>query len=581
MHRIRSHLLLLAAALMVAAMLPVPASAAATTLYVDGKTGSDSNSGRSAGDAFKTIAKAGATIPAGSAAGWTVVVQGYRDYVYRERPIPTAFSSYGSSAARIVFRAAGYAPGTTAAYVKPIVSGANLAPAAGQRWSTTSYAGVWRTPWTVEPYFFGRLTGTIKSALFQNNSTWLWEQTSLTALASRAKSGLGGFWWDRTAGQLYVSAVGSPGTATDPSKYTIDVIVRPTFYFKGTQGVRYVEVRGFEVRHSANGIAFDNGTDYSVAADNVLNSNFLMGATSAGVQTSSGPNQAVGNIISRNRGSWNTLQLIKIDEGSVNGTVCDNVAANNALRGIFVQGKAPGTTYTGYTSGITVCRNKLYAHKFNPTGSTYNNANGLTVANDARNVTLDNNDIWANDVGIHLTQERNGLTKLDNIVLRNNRVSGNRRFGLNIYDGVYGDGAGKVTVTKDTYWGNGTGVMVSQGSTNKTISQTTIHGSYADGLRVGVVNLPAARLTLSRSLVTGNGGYGMWLVTGSYATVSYTGFPGNKLGSIKGSASKTAVNTQAAGYLSTTTTSPTFLKISTTSYQYTAGPSRTPVGARY
>lgn len=573
--------LLLVAGLLAGLLVPLPASAAARTLYVDGKTGNDGNSGLSPGQAFKTIAAATATIPKGSAAGWTVIVQGYKDHIYRERPIPTDFASYGSSSARITFKAAGYAPGTTAPYARPIVSGAEVAPLPGNGWSSTSYAGVWRTPWTAEPYFFGKLTGTLKSAAFQNRSTWLWEQTSLSALANRAKSGLGGFWWDKSAKQLYVSAVGAVGSGTDPGRYTIDVIVRPTFYFKGTQGVRYIDVRGFEVRHSANGIAFDNGTDFSTAADNILNGNFLMGVTTAGVQTSSGPNQAVGNVVARNRGMWNTLQLIKIDEGSEKTTVCDNVAAYNALRGILVQGKAPGTTYTGFTSGITVCRNKLYGHKFNPTGSTYNNANGITVANNARYVTVDGNDIWNNDVGIHLTQERDGLTRLDNINLKNNRVSGNRRFGLNIYDGAYGDGAGKVTVTKDTYWGNGIGVMVSQGSTNKTISQTTVHGSYSDGLRVGVVNKPAARLTLTRSLISNNGGYGLWLVTGSSTTVSYTGFSSNRLGSIKGSPTKSWINTKAAGYLSTTTSHPSFLRIATSSYQYTAGPSKTPVGSRY
>ena len=35
--------------------------------------------------------------------------------------------------------------------------------------------------------------------------------------------------------------------------------------------------------------------------------------------------------------------------------------------------------------------------------------------------------------------------------------------------------------------------------------------------------------------MTNNGGYGLWLVTGSSASVSYSGFSGNKLGSIKGS----------------------------------------------
>lgn len=579
--RTRRLSVLLLAGLMAALMLPMTVAASAATLYVDGKTGNDSNTGLSTSSALKTIAKASSKIPAGSAAGWTVVVQGYTDYIYRERPVSTAFASYGSSAAHIVFRAAGYVPGSATGYVKPIVSGADAAPASGQHWTASSYSGVWKTPWATEPYFFGRLTGSLKTAIFQDGSGWLWEQSSASAVATRAKTGLGGFWWDKTNKWLYVSSI-APGTASkDPSKHKIEVIVRPSFYFKGDQGVKYVDVRGFEVRHSANGIAFDNGTDYSTAADNVLNGNFLMGATTAGVQTASGPNAAIGNNISRNRGSWNTLQLIKIDEGSTNTIVCDNSASNNALRGIIVQGRASGTGYTGLTTGVTVCRNKLFSNNYNPTGSVYNNASGITIANGAQNVTLDGNEIYSNDVGIHVTQERSGLPVMNGIVLKNNKVWSNRRFGLNLYDGVYGTGSGTLSVTKDLYWANGYGVMVSRGSSNKTISQSTIYSNLSDGIRVGEAGNPAAKLTVSKSLITNNGGYGLWLVTGSSTTLSYVGFTGNALGSIKGTPSKTGVNTQSAGYLSTTPSSSNYLRISTSSFQYTAGPSHTPLGARY
>ena len=572
---------LLLAGLILALMVPATASAAATTLYVDGKTGNDGNTGLSATTAFKTIAKASSKIPAGSAPGWTVIVKGYTDYIYRERPVSTAFASYGSSGAHITWKATGYVAGTSANYVKPIVSGSDVAPAAGQSWTASNYAGVWKTPWTTEPYFFGRLTGSIKSAIFQNGTTWLWEQTSASAVATRAKTGLGGFWWDKNAKVLYVSAVAAGSASKSPVNHKIDVIVRPTFYFKGDQGVKYVDVRGFDVRHSANGIAFDNGTDYSVAADNVLTGNFLMGLTTAGVQTASGPNPATGNNMSRNRGSRNTLQLIKVDEGSMNTIVCDNTAWDNAMRGILVQGRAAGTGYTGLSSGVTVCRNKLYGHDYNPSGSVYNNASGITVANGAQKVTLDSNESYANDVGIHVTQERSGLPAMEGIVLRYNSAHDNRRFGLNLYDGVYGTGGGHLTATKDTYWGNGTGVMVSRASTNKTLSQVTIHDNDADGIRVGESGNPAAKLTVTKSLVTSNGGYGLWLVTGSYTTLSYVGFAGNASGSIKGTPSKTGVNTQAAGYLSTTPSNANYLKISTSSYQYTAGPSHTPIGARY
>ena len=253
---------------LLAVFVPVT-QAAGGTLYVDGKSGSDSDNGLSAASAFKTIAKAASKVPTGSAAaGWTVIVKGYTDYVYRERAIPTGWDRHGTPSSRIVFRAAGYVAGSSTAYVKPIVSGADRAPASGQRWSTTSTAGVWRTPWATAPFDYGKHKGSIKTALFQNGTTWLWEQTSLSALASRAATGKGGYWYDAGANQLYVSAVGSPSSgANNPDRYSIDVIMRATFYFMGTNGVAAVEVRGFDVRHSANGISLAKGVDHSVIAD--------------------------------------------------------------------------------------------------------------------------------------------------------------------------------------------------------------------------------------------------------------------------------------------------------------------------
>jgi hypothetical protein len=57
---------------------------------VDGKHGSDNNGGRSWNDAYKTINFAARRVPGGSAAaGWTVLVRGYADYIYRERPVLT------------------------------------------------------------------------------------------------------------------------------------------------------------------------------------------------------------------------------------------------------------------------------------------------------------------------------------------------------------------------------------------------------------------------------------------------------------------------------------------------------------
>ncbi len=582
--RRRALLTIVASALLATLVPPAVAGAASTTLYVDGKTGNDGNSGSSPSNAFKTIAKAAAALPAGSgAAGWTISVKGYTDYAYRERPVPTGWDRRGTSSAKITFQATGYAPGSSASYVKPIVSGADVAPVSGKSWTATSTAGVWKTPWATAPFDYGKHTGSIKTALFQGTRTWLWEQSSLSALASRASAGAGGYWYDTGKHELYVSAVGSTSSAKDPANYTINVITRPAFYFMGSNGVSNVAVRGFEVRHAANGISLAKGVDGSTIADNVLTGNLMMGIATSGGQTSNGPDPATGNTIARNRGSYNTFQLIKVDEGSTNSTYCDNVAWNNGMQGIKVSGPPAGSSYTGSTSGITVCRNKLFDNDFNPTGSTYNNAPGLLITNGAKNVTADSNVIYGNDVGIHISQESSGRQVMNGIALKRNQIYGNRRFGINFYDGAYGSatGAGTMRSDYDVLWDNGIGIQVSRASTNKTIAHATIHDNAADGIKIGEASQTKSRATVSSSLITNNGGYGLWLVTGSTATLSYSGLSGNAKGSIKGSPTKTSVNTKSAGYLSTTSSNSQYLRISKTSYQYTAGSKGAPIGARY
>lgn len=576
MHRSMS--VALAAAMLLAATIAPGTSAAGTTLYVDGKNGSDRDAGTSPETALQSIEEAASRVPTGSAAaGWTIIVKGYTDHIYRERPVPTDWGRRGTASARVTFQALGYQAGASGSYVRPIVSGADKAPRSGQTWQRSDRAGVWKTPWPEKPFAYGKYTGNIRTAVFQDRTTWLWEQPSLDALAQRAQSGLGGYVW--ADGVLYVSGKG----ATDPSGSTIDVVMRNAFLFIGTNGDTGVAVRGFEVRHAANGIALTKGVDDSVVADNVLVGNLLMGIQTSGGQTSSGPDAAKRNTVARNVVTHSTFQGIKIDEGSQDSTYCDNRVSENGLQGIKVQGAPGGTGYTGTTSGITICRNQLSDHDFNPTNSQYNNANGLSIANGARSVTVSENRIVGNDVGIHITQEAAGLPAMTSIVMRKNQISGNRRFGINFYDGAFSttSGAGTMRSEHDLIWGNGTGVMVARGTSNKTVLHATIHGNLADGMRVGESGKAAASVTVSETIFTSNKGYGIWLVTGNRATVKYTGLSGNDLGAIKGSPSKSAVNTNRVGYISTSTSSSSFLRIPSTSYQYTAGPDRTPIGARY
>lgn len=562
--------------------LPAPAAAAGGTFYVDGKAGNDANSGAS-GSPLKTIARAASKVPAGTAgAGYTVVVRGYPDYIYRERPIPTGWGRTGTPGAPITFQAWGYAVGGS--YVKPIVSGADPAPSAGRQWTATTTAGVWWTPWAVTPFDFGRnASSTLPTAVFQDVTTWLWEQRSLSALGSRAAKGLGGYWYDTAAKRLYVSAASGTGSAsgTNPTGRKIDVIVRSAFLFDGRSGADHIHVRGFDVRHSANGIAWLFGADYGTAADNVLTGNLYMGISVTGYQTPAGPDPAVGMTLWRNRGSRNTIELIKLTSGVVNASVCYNDAWGNGLTGILVEGPPAGSAYTGTTSGITVCANKLHHHTHNPTGSAYNNAAGLLVQNGAQSVTIRDNQSYANDVGIHFTQGASGMRAMDGITMTRNRIWSNRRFGLYFFDGYRGSGAGRMTASHDLIWWNGIGVMVDRGVSNKTLSHETIHGNRLDGVKVGGYKVAKSSIAISESLITSNGNFGVWLVTGNSATLRYSGVSANVKGNLSGSVAKTAVNSQPAGYLSTTASSPDFLKITSTSYQYRAGIGGKPIGARY
>lgn len=511
---------------------PVVEAPVGSNLYVDGKVGRDGNTGRSPTDAFKTIARAASSLPAGeAAAGWTLRVKGYRNYVYRERPIPPGWDRRGTATARLRFEAWGYVPGKDD-YVKPIVSGADVAPSAGQEWRRTEVKGVWATHWASKPFGFGQYPGSLRAILFQDNTTWIWEQSSLAALRARAEGGKGGFWYDSGTRQLFVSTVGSG----EPRRHLIEVVMRNAFIFFGSYGVQYVDVRGFEVRHAANGIAFVKGADYGIVADNVVMGNLMMGIQTSGGQTPMGPDPAVGNVVRRNVGSYNTIQMIKIDEGSVESSYCGNDSSHNGLQGIKVQGPPGGTGYTGTTRDIVICDNRLHDNSFNPTRNPYNNASGLTISNGAQRVFVRSNELYRNDVGIHVTQENAGIQKMEGILLSGNGVHHNRRFGLNLYDGAHSaeGGNGSLRSEHDSYWRNGVGVMAARGTTNKHIVDCAVFNNNGDGLKIGEPGKAKAALVVTGAVITHNNGYGANLVAGNRLDLRSSILSGNHRGVTRG-----------------------------------------------
>ena len=221
---------------------------------------------------------------------------------------------------------------------------------------------MWRTSWPTAPFGYGTYGGPLRTALFMDQTTILWERDSLSDLAAATAAKKGGYIWSN--GVLYASAPGSSTFAgTNPVGHSVDVIMRHTFYFEGTFGVSYVEIRGLDIRHSANGIAFAQGVDHGVAADNVLTGNLPMGIAVSGRRTSGGYDPAIGAIIARNVGSYNTLQGVKLDEGVPERPVCDNTFSHNGMQGIKVQGprdvSTSATRRAASRSAATSCSDRI------------------------------------------------------------------------------------------------------------------------------------------------------------------------------------------------------------------------------
>ncbi|HEX6473585.1 MAG TPA: right-handed parallel beta-helix repeat-containing protein [Candidatus Limnocylindria bacterium] len=563
-----------------AAVRPVPAVAAGTTLYVDGKNGNDGNNGRTWGAAYRTINRAAREIPRGNnAAGWTVIVRGYEDYVYRERAVPGGYDRRGVAGSPVVFMAEGWSAGGTD-YVKPIVSGALVAPRQGRSWQADATKGVWWTSWSTTPVNFDKRKP-YSSALYQNTTKWLWQHASLADLRNKAGRHDGGYWWDSSQDRLYVATKG--GVA--PGSVLIEVPTTKAFYFSGTDGAAYISVRGFVVKHTEMGISFHLGADHSSALDNVAIGNTPTGFATSGRRVGSGADPGTDNAFLRNVAMYNTLQGFKIDAGSKDTVVCGNNVHHNALQGIKLQGSDVDANDARVTSGTEICDNVLAQQAIKrPGGSRVDEQpNGLTISNGARGTNVHDNVIRGNLIGIQVNHRGQG-SPVDNTRIVRNQIFGNRSAGLSLRDGVKQRswGTGSLYAAHNVYWDNGVGVRVAPGSTNKTFDHETIYSSTGNGMEVGCACTGgAARVTLRNSLLTHNHRYGVLVASGHRATLSHVGLNANGAGAIRGPASKTAVNTRRPGYISVEPASGDYLRIGTWSYQYTAGPNDSPIGARY
>ena len=220
----------------------------------------------------------------------------------------------------------------------------------------------------------------------------------------------------------------------DPRTVGIEIPHDNGFYFSGRHGAKYIEVRGFEVRHAAMGIAFVEGTDHSTAVDNVVRANSPVGIHTAGIATASGVNAAVGNRILRNDGSYNTVQAIKVGAGSQATTACDNDTSHNRLQGIKVEGPDGGAADPRVTSDTLVCRHRSWGQNVRQLEDANDNGTGMTIESGALRTRVENSSFWRNHVGVKVMQRTTEGLPVDDTVITHNRIWDNDRFGLSFRD---------------------------------------------------------------------------------------------------------------------------------------------------
>jgi len=146
-------------------------------------------------------------------------------------------------------------------------------------------------------------------------------------------------------------------------------------------------------------------------------------------------------------------------------------------------------------------------------------------------------------------------------------------------------GTGRVISRFNLYWDNDIAIHVGPGATRKSSVNDTVHGNRRFGYRVGCTCSATSKISIEKTLITGSGAYGVLVKSGGEARLSYASMSGNTVANTKGNVSKEpagSVNGKPPGYISVSASSGNdFLRISPSSYQYTAGPGGMPIGARY
>ena len=553
--------------LLLAALAPIATQAASRTLYVDGKTGSDSNSGTSPSTAFKTVAKGLAEIyreGVGRIAD-RVEIKGYSDYVYYEKATGGHYIN-GTSSSPVVIEGSGYG---TSGYVRPVISGALVVSRPNQgRWTrpdAARYPNVWSTPWTTAiPGYESSVRTYRQERVFMDVSQPLVRPKSTPTLAD-LQATPASQWWDGKKLYVRLGLWSGSLTSTDPNQHTIEIP-----YYKGLlagSGSAYVTFRGLNIRHANMAIGFTGDAHHMTAQSIDASYNYGMGFWTASDY----------NVFRSVSGKRNTIQLLKFDNGAQHNLVDGMTATENLGQGVKLTGA--GTSYN-------TIRNSTFADGKNvPTaaGQYGGYTQGILLENGAHHNYIEDNTIRNMRRGLYLYQTASTSKALTGNLVKRNLFLDNS-VGVFIWDSRSGgSSSGAMSFSRNVYAGNLYAIQSEGATSGKTFDHETIYDSRpASGLGAVYLKGSGGKVTLKNSIVRTSTAYGLRGDSGSMLTVSYTTVYGAKSGVRSGNVSwGTSNRTSDPKFLSTSRSSSDFVRIGPTSPVYAAGSAKDPIGARF
>ena len=556
---------LMLALVVAASLVPVvPASAAGTRFYVDGKRGNDTNAGTSLAAPLRTVERA---LDLTKSAGVTISIVGYAGFTYYES-LERPYSLMGTAGAPIVIE--GYRP-PSGSWVRPTISGALTVNRPGStRWTRPnagSYPGVWRTAWStpVAGYDAAHRASRM-DVVFMDGVNQLRRPADKPTLA-QLQAQPGSQYWDGS--WLYVHLGTWEGTAIDKNPNTHTIAIP---HYKGIvigNDSSYVTVRDLRIVHAAGGLSFYTRSHHATVTDVELSYNYVLGIYSQGFY----------HTFTRVTGRRNSLQLVKLANG----------AHHNVLTSIDArQHPGQGIKITDPTTAYNEVRYSTFAEGERvPAWVSYSSeTQGIDIEQGSHHNLIASNTFRDMGRGLLLYQlDASGKALSGNRVERNLFASNNR--AVYLWDGqAGGDGSGAVTFYRNTYVGNRNAIYSQTKTTNKTFKNETIYdsiGGPGTGYNSAIfIQGTGTRITLSNVVISRTAGYAVYAATGAAVSTTYTDVYGTGLGRSRGSVTWGAGSTTAnPRFVSTSSTSTSFLFLDSTSPLYHAGSGGLTFGARW